>query len=466
MMGQLPAAQNALFYDFCIEQHIPPGHLLRQINLFLDFDAIRQHLKPFYSHTGRPSIDPELMVRMLLIGYCYGIRSERRLCEEVSLNLAYRWFCQLGLEDAIPDHSTFSKNRHGRFREADLLRMVFDTVVTRCIDEGLVKGEGFAIDASFIRADVAKKRAEDSPIDWTPAKVQSRAVKEYLEILDQDVALNRQQVRVSLTDPMSQWTSAKRPAEFFYSTNYLIDVEHRVIMDVEASPSTNVLEVATTRTMLERVEANHAIRPKRLMGDTAYGAAQNLGYLVDEKNIEPHIPVWDKRQRSDDTFSITDFQWDEGANAYRCPADQSLRRDLRQFQVPRIGITKANTIIYRARVSNCKLCPHKPRCCPNTTHRKIARSIHEKARDVARRIYQTDEYKNQSCNQRKKIEMLFAHMKRHLRFDRLRLRGLRSANDEFLMVATVQNLKRMAKVCSQGPPNCGVSAPAAPKMAQ
>ena len=161
MMGQLSAAQNALFYEFSLEHHIPDDHLLRQIDQLLDFDAIRQHLTPHYSHTGRPSIDPELMIRMLLLCYCYGIRSERRLCEEVNFNLAYSWFCRLGLEDAVPDHSTFSKNRHGRFRDSDLLRNVFNTVVTRCVEEGLVGGEGFAIDASLVRADANKQRRED-----------------------------------------------------------------------------------------------------------------------------------------------------------------------------------------------------------------------------------------------------------------------------------------------------------------
>lgn len=278
MMGQLPAAQNALFYDFNLEQHIPPDHLLRQINQFLDFDTIRNHLKPFYSHTGRPSIDPELMIRMLLVGYCYGIRSERRLCDEINMNLAYRWFCQLGLEDVIPDHSSFSKNRHGRFRASDLLRMVFDTVVRRCIEEELVKGEGFAIDASFIRADVSRQRAEHSPVDWTPAKTESRAVREYLDVLNQSTELNRPQKSVSLTDPMAQWSGAnKGPAEFYYSTNYMIDVENNIIMDAEASPSTHRLEFQTTRTMIERIEANHSIIPKRLMGDTAYGAARKSG---------------------------------------------------------------------------------------------------------------------------------------------------------------------------------------------
>ncbi len=465
MMGQLPPAQNALFYDFCLEDHIPSDHLLRQINEFLDFDSIRQHLKPFYSHTGRPSIDPELMIRMLLVGYCYGIHSERRICEEINYNLSYRWFCRLGLEDKVPDHSTFSNNRLGRFRDSNLLRWVFDTVVTRCVDEGLVKGEGFAIDASFTRADVSRQRAEPGPVDWTPSKVQSRAVKEYISILDEDAGLNRTQKSVSLTDPMAQWSGAKGTAEFYYSTNYLIDVENNVVMDVEASPSTLKLEVATTKTMIERVEVNHGIRPDRLMGDTAYGVAENLGYLVEEKNIEPHMPILDKTQRKDGTFSSSDFVWNEETDEYHCPAGYVLGRNLRNFTEPRSGITKAGGIIYRAREASCKSCLLKQQCCPNTPHRKITRSIHEKSRDVARAICKSDEYINKSFNERKKVEMSFAHMKRHLRFNRLRLRGIKSANDEFLLVATVQNLRKMAKLCGQPPPVCGITTPANPKMA-
>ena len=154
-MGQLESEQNSLFYEFCLEKYIPENHLLRRINKLLDFKDIRNYLDPFYSPTGRPSIDPELMIRMLLVGYCYGIRSERRLCEEVNYNLAYRWFCQLVLEDKVPNHSTFSKNRHGRYRDSDLFRFVFNQVVKTCFDRGLIKGEGFAIDASLIAADAA-----------------------------------------------------------------------------------------------------------------------------------------------------------------------------------------------------------------------------------------------------------------------------------------------------------------------
>src|SRR5690348_10905874 len=158
MMGERQTEQAALFYEFSLERHVPADHLLRSIDRFVDLGGVREHLGPYYSETGRPSIDPELMIRMLIVGYCMGIRSERRLCEEVHLNLAYRWFCRLGLEGDVPDHSTFSKNRHGRFRESDLLRKLFETVVARCVKEGLVGGEAIAVDASMIVADAYRRR--------------------------------------------------------------------------------------------------------------------------------------------------------------------------------------------------------------------------------------------------------------------------------------------------------------------
>src|SRR5580704_9729054 len=180
MMGE-QRVQEALFYEFSLERHVPADHLLRSIDRFVDLSSIREYLRPFYSETGRPSIDPELMIRMLIVGYCVGIRSERRLCEEVHLNLAYRWFCRLGLDGAVPDHSTFSKNRHGRFRASDLLRRVFEAVLQRCIEEGLVGGEGFAVDASLIRADVSERTRIHGAAGLPPGAV-SRAVDEYLAV--------------------------------------------------------------------------------------------------------------------------------------------------------------------------------------------------------------------------------------------------------------------------------------------
>jgi transposase len=186
MMGEQGGSQERLFYSFNLEDHVPADHLLRGVDHFLDLSELRQHLATYYSSTGRPSIAPELMIRMLIIGYCFGIRSERRLCEEVHLNLAYRWFCRLGLEDRIPDHSTFSKNRHGRFRESDTFRHVFESVLRRCMTEGLVGGEGFAIDASVVRADANRARGVPGAeaMDWKNGAGASRAVREYVAALE------------------------------------------------------------------------------------------------------------------------------------------------------------------------------------------------------------------------------------------------------------------------------------------
>jgi transposase len=446
MMGRQDVGQAPLFYAFNLEDHVPANHLLRGIDQFLDLSELHRHLAPHYSHTGRPSIDPALLIRMLIVGYCFGIRSERRLCEEVHLNLAYRWFCRLGLEDALPDHSTFSKNRHGRFRDNDTLRFVFEKVLARCLAEGLVGGEGFAIDASVVKADANRQRGvPGAEAAWDKTMPLTRPVREYLDALDASQTAHAPPKNVSLTDPGSQWTAAPGgPAFYAYSTNYLIDTKAGVIVDVEATRAHRTDEVNATRTMLDRTEANTGLKPDRLIGDTAYGSAAMLGWLVEEKAIEPHVPVWDKSERSDGTFSRSEFEWREEDDAYRCPAGKALRCERRNFKVPRSHVTKADTILYRASTQNCSSCPLKTQCCPNTPMRKIMRSIHERARDVARKVATTAQYLQSRC-ERKKVEMLFAHLKRILRLDRLRLRGLSGARDEFLMAAAAQNLRRMAK---------------------
>lgn len=459
MMGRQASGQDRLFYSFNLEDHVPTNHLLRGIDGWLDLSGLHEHLSEHYSHTGRPSIDPELMLRMLIVGYCYGIRSERRLCEEVHLNLGYRWFCRLSLEDAVPDHSTFSKNRHGRFRESGAFRWLFDTVLRRCMDAGLVKGEGFAVDASIVAADANRQRGVpgSESVNWRDQRLATRAVREYLDALDVEAVPPK---NVSLTDPQSRWTAALGgPAFYAYSTNYLIDLEHGVIVDVEATPAHRSLEVESSKTMIERVEKRFGLVPERLVGDTAYGTAPMLGWMVQSKGIEPHVPVWDKGQRTDGTLSGSEFEWDEKAGEYRCPQGHALRREWRAFSTPRTHITKADTIIYLGRKQNCTSCPMKQNCCPNTPVRKIVRSIHESARDVARRVAQTEQYQR-SRHERKKVEMLFAHLKRILNLRRLRLRGLTGASDEFTLAAAVQNLRRMAKLASRGHEINGIAAPA------
>jgi IS5 family transposase len=369
----------------------------------------------------------------------------------VHLNLAYRWFCRLGLDGDVPDHSTFSKNRHGRFRDSDLLRELFETTVRRCMAEGLVGGDGFAADASLIKADANKQRSVDGAeeVDWQAAATTRRSVREYLDTLDDAAWGAASEVRpkfISKSDPAAQWTGALKGHAFFaYAANYLIDLNHAVIVDVEASRAIRQAEVGAARTMIDRAQDCFGFYPERLAADAAYGSAEMLGWLVHERGIEPHIPVFDKSQRTDGTFSRSEFAYDHKRDLYTCPGGKELRQYRRQFEVPRTGVDSEGLMRYRASKLDCDGCSLKPRCCPKAPARKVLRSIHEGARDMARDIAATDAYVT-SRRERKKIEMLFAHLKRILKLDRLRLRGPNGARDEFHLAATAQNLRKLAKL--------------------
>lgn len=215
MMGRLNHDQGQLFYSFCLADAVPDDHPIREIAAVLDLTWVYAELAAHYPRMGRPSVDPVLMLRMLIIGYLFAIRSERALCREVKVNLAYRWFCGLSIEDRIPDHSAFCRARNERFRDSDLFRRVFERVVEDCIAAGLVGGEGFAVDASLIAADANKQRSIPGPQWQTPRdpETASRAVKEYLTTLDDAAFGAASEVLpkfVSPSDPAAQWTGAMR----------------------------------------------------------------------------------------------------------------------------------------------------------------------------------------------------------------------------------------------------------------
>jgi transposase len=440
MMGRQTVDQSQLFYLFNLEEQIPADHLLRRLNPIVTQVLVDLHekLAPFYSDIGRPSIDPELMIRMLIVGYCHGIRFERKLCEEVKLHLGYRWFCRLELDDKVPDHSTFSVNRHGRFRDSDIFRQVFETVVRACMDAGLVKGEGFAVDASVIEADASRYHGKDpGEIDWSAAERQTRAVAEFLTALDDEGAdADRKPPKVmSPVDPCSAWTAkANKRVQFGYGLNYLIDIKYAVIVDVEATPARTYDEVAATKTMINRTEGRLGLKPERLAADTAYGTGKFLHWLIGT-GITPHIPVWDMSKREEGIWSRADFTFDRQRNLYICPHGKFLRTTG--------TVHDGRTIVYRASTRDCGPCPAKPKCTPNMTFRKIPRDVHEDARDTTRALMGTPEFAK-SRNERKKVEMRFAHLKTHHGFERLRLRGLSGARDEFHLAAIVQNLKTLA----------------------
>ncbi len=447
MMVEPVGRQDRLFYELYLEDMVPAGHFLRRIDVVLELSWLRSELAPYYSHTGCPSVDPELLIRMLIVGYCYSIRSERRLCQEVKMNLAYRWFCRLGLEDKVPDHSTFSVNRHGRFRESDILRKVFEEVVCGCMTAGLVGGEGFAVDASVIEANASRfRRVEGAEVDWTPEQRTSRPVSEYLAALEsENPPINPKQKpkAMSPSDPSAAWTTRGRHKVMFgYSLNYLIDMENAVILDVEATPTRISKEVDATETMIDRTQDRFGLKPDRLAGDVAYGTGEMLGWLV-AHGIDPHIPVWDRGKRERGTFSRSDFAYDEARDLYLCPGGKPMKTTGR--------LHSDGYYRYAASKRDCDICPLKPRCCPTQPERRVPRAPDEAAREYTRALMETEAYAG-SSGERKKIEALFGEAKHILGLTRLRLRGLIGARDEFLLTATVQNLKRLANHTTRPPP--------------
>jgi transposase len=451
MMGRLSRDQAQLFYSFRLDEVVPDDHLVRAIAAVLDLSWVYAELASYYPEMGRPSIDPVLMIRMLIVGYVFAIRSERALCREIQVNLAYRWFCGLSIEDKVPDHSAFSRARNERFGDSAIFRSVFERVVGACIGAGLVGGKGFAVDASLIAADANKRRSIPGS-EWNKeldVQQVSRAAKEYLATLDDAAFGAASDVTpkfVSPSDPAAQWTGAMRGAAFFaYADNYLIDVKFGVIMDVEASRAIRQAEVRASKTMIERTEQRFDIKPEWLAADTAYGSGANLDWLVKDKKIAPHVPVIDKSNRDDGTFSREDFTFDKKRNVYICPAGKILTT------TGRLVNDGETTLLYFASVLDCRSCLLRARCCPKMPARRIPRSIYEEARDVARALAKTKAFER-SRRDRKRVEMLFAHLKRILRLGRLRLRGPRGAQFEFTLAAIAQNLRRLAKLVARPPP--------------
>src|SRR4029077_12427104 len=303
-------------------------------------------------------------------------------------------------------------------------------------------------DASMIKADANRQRSVPGS-EWSAPEAANHAVREYLAVLD-DAAFGGATPVVpkfiSPADPAARWTGANGGLAFFaYCTNYLIDLENAVIVDVEATTAVRQAEVTAQQRMIDRTQDRFGLLPERLAADAAYGSAENLAWLVHERGIEPHIPVFDKSQRTDGTYSRDDFIYDHKRDCYVCPAGKELRQRQKIYRVPRPFVDENGMTRYRASKLDCERCSLKPQCCPNAPARKVLRSIHEGARDLARDIAGTDAYLT-SRRERKKVEMLFAHLKRILKLDRLRLRGPNGARDEFHLAATAQNLRKLARL--------------------
>ena len=360
----------------------------------------------------------------------------------------------LDLADRVPDHSTFSKNRHGRFRDCDLLRHVFEATVRRCVAEGLVGGERFAVDASLIEA-VRTSSARPPAEDWDPVAIDPetapRAVREYLAVLDDAAFGAASPVKPKFTspaDPAAQWTGAHKGHAFFaYATNYLIDTDNAVIVDVETTRAIRQAEVGAARTMIDRTMDRFGLYPERLIADSAYGSAPMLGWLVEERGIEPHIPVFDKSGRSDGTLERADFAYDRRADAYVCPAGNTLRqfhRPADAYATPRSGvdaegicaIAPASGTATSARSSRGAVpASRSERSCARSTRgaRYGPRDRHDRR---VRRLTAPQEEGRDALRQ----------SQAHPAPQSASLRGPCGARDEFHLAAAAQNLRKLAKL--------------------
>jgi transposase len=437
MMGQQTRTES-LFYYFRLEDQIPQDHLLRLIDHYVDFHFVRERLKSFYSSTGRPSIDPEVLLRLLLVGYLYGITSERRLLEEVRMHLAYRWFTRLDFSQEIPDHSTVSKNRHGRFRQSSVFREVFEAIVRRCLEAGLVEGQSLVVDGTMVRADASGDSRVPRERLAEVAQV-SRTVQQYLAELELQNPIPNGET-VSTTDPDAAWCSKGGPARLAYYDNYLIDTKSRVILAVEATPARFHQETVAARRMLEQVE-KLGLRPQSLRADKGYGSGEFLAWLLN-RGIQPHIPVIDRRHQTKGYFTQEHFRYEPTENAYYCPEGKPLRY---------IGPARTSQgNIYRSTELQCRDCPQK-KLCTSGTCRKILVNWHEPEREMVRSLVGTPAYQHshRACY---KIEALFAELKQRMRLERVRLRRLWNVAEQFQLAATAQNIKRLVRFLIQRPP--------------
>jgi transposase len=441
MMGHQSRSES-LFYYFRWEDQVPENHLLRLLDRHVNFDCVRAKLKASYSDTGRPSINPELLLRMLLVGYLYGVTSERKLVEELRMHLAWRWFTGLGFEQEIPHHSTFSKNRHGRFQESNLFQELFEEIVTRCVEAGLVKGEHMWVDGSFIQAN-ADHHSRVAPEQLAEVAKVNCTVREYLAELERANPVEPpvpQQEKVSTTDPDSTYATKGGPARLGYYDNYLVDNASCVIVGVQATPARLSQESAAARDMIERYGERHGSLTQSLAADTTYGNGELLPWL-DDRGIAAYIRVKENPNGPTDLYSIDQFTYVPEGNCYICPEGKVLKY---------VGINaRHRTHVYYSTVKRCRDCSQKSRCTRGK-YRTLAIHTCEAARQRAQALAKTPEFAI-SQRARRKVEALFAELKNYIGLRRLRLRRMRFVREQFYLAATAQNLKRLVRFLTRRP---------------
>jgi transposase len=441
MMGQHDRSE-ALFYYFRLEDQVPENHLLRLIDKHISFEFVRERLRTSYSDTGRPSIDPELLLRILLIGYLYGITSERKLVEELRMHLAWRWFTGLGFDQEIPHHSTFSKNRHGRFQESKVFEQLFEQIVRQCVEVGLVQGQHLSVDGSFVEANAAKESRIPREQLAEAAQVH-HTVRQYLREVEEQNPVEapvHEQDQVSTTDPDSTYaTKGGTPARLGYYDNYLVDNHSCVIVGVQATPARLSQETVAARAMIARFSQWQGQKPASVAADATYGNGEFLQWLLD-RGITPYMRTRDSARRKKSPFYGPErFTYQPESNSYRCPAGEKLNY---------VGLNVRNRAhAYIGSVKRCGACSLKAHCTSGR-YKYLAIHRHEPARQRARELANTAAFAS-AQRARKKVEALFAELKHRMGVGRLRLRRLKFVREQFFLAAAAQNIRRLVRFLSQ-----------------
>ena len=443
MMGQ-HARSEALFYYFTLEEYIPQNHLLRLIDKHIDFSFVREQLRDSYSDTGRPSVDPELLLRILLIGYLYGITSERKLVEDLGMHLAWRWFTGLGFHQEIPHHSTFSKNRHGRFQESKLFQQLFEQIVQQCLEVGLVRGDNLSVDGSFVEANASKESRIPREQLAEAAQVK-QTLRQYLSELEEQNPVQEpvhEQEQVSTTDPDSTYaTKGGTPARLGYYDNYLVDNASCVIVGVQGTAARMSQETVAAQDMIARFAEWQGHEPATVAADATYGNGEFLQWLM-ERDITPYMRTRDSVLRKNSPLYGPDrFTYLPDSDSYLCPAGQQLNF---------VGLNVRNrTHAYIGNRKRCGACSQKAQCTTGQ-YKYLAIHIHEAARERARELVNTPEFAT-AQRERKKVEALFAELKNQIGLRRLRLRRIKFVREQFFLAAAAQNIKRLVRFLSQSP---------------
>ncbi len=433
-----------MFYYFHLEDQVPENHLLRLIEKHISFAFVRERLKDSYSETGRPSIDPELLLRILLIGYLYGVTSERKLVEELRMHLAWRWFTGLGFDQEVPHHSTFSKNRHGRFQESKLFEQLFEEIVKRCVEAGLVRGDNLSVDGSFVEANAAKETRIPREQLAEAAQVK-RTVRQYLAEIEEQNPVEEpvhQQEQVSTTDPDATYaTKGGMPARLGYYDNYLVDNPSCVIVGVQATAARMSQETVAAQNMITRFAQWQGREPQSVAADTTYGNGAFLQWLL-ERNITPYMRTRDNALRKNSPFYGPErFTYLPASNSYRCPAGEPLNYGGQN--------ARNRTYAYIGTRKRCGGCAQKAQCTGGE-FRYLAIHMQEPARQRARELAATPAFAH-AQRERKKVEALFAELKNQIGLRRLRLRRLKFVREQFFLAAAAQNIKRLVRFLSQTP---------------